>query len=189
MREVKQKIKNIFHTKGFTLLELLVVVLIIGILAAIALPQYKLVVEKSRATDAITIMNSLQKATELYILQNGYPDSTAELMGTGNMDNPYAGKLDIDVESILICDQDGGDKCRSKDFEYDNWCNKETCSVRARRKQNGEYNNNEEYRLYMIYTYSKGKWEKGCFLNTNYPYSEKLCQSLQKHGWGYNKFE
>ena len=35
-------------TQGFTLVELLVVVLIIGILVSIGLPQYAVVVEKSR---------------------------------------------------------------------------------------------------------------------------------------------
>jgi prepilin-type N-terminal cleavage/methylation domain-containing protein len=52
------------NKKGFTLIELLVVVLIIGILAAIALPQYFKAVEKSRATEALTVMSSLAGALE-----------------------------------------------------------------------------------------------------------------------------
>lgn len=57
--------------KAFTLIELLVVVLIIGILSAIALPQYKIAVAKSKFASIRPLINALVSAEETYFLANG----------------------------------------------------------------------------------------------------------------------
>ena len=62
------------------MIELLVVLLIIGILAAVALPQYQISVEKSRVTQALVAVKSIQQAQELFFLNQGrYASSFDEL--------------------------------------------------------------------------------------------------------------
>ncbi len=57
--------------QGFTLIELIVVIIIVGILASIGLTQYTKMVEKGRAAEARTLLGSLRTAEVAENSDNG----------------------------------------------------------------------------------------------------------------------
>lgn len=66
---------------GFTLLELLVTVLILGILSSIALPNYNKSVEKARATEAMNMIKSANDAVYAYAAErNKCPASFEKIL-------------------------------------------------------------------------------------------------------------
>ena len=59
------------NRKGFTLLELLIVILIIGIIATFAMPQYRKIIERSRAAEVMRVIETAKTGQLLYYLQHG----------------------------------------------------------------------------------------------------------------------
>lgn len=57
--------------KGFTLLELIIVIIIIGILATLGFTQYQRVVEKGRTSEARTTLGQIRTAETAYYYEYG----------------------------------------------------------------------------------------------------------------------
>jgi type IV pilus assembly protein PilA len=57
--------------KGFTLVELAVVIVIIGVLAAFGVPQFLKSVERSKAAEAFNYLSAVRSAQERYLAKQG----------------------------------------------------------------------------------------------------------------------
>jgi prepilin-type N-terminal cleavage/methylation domain-containing protein len=57
--------------KGFTLVELAVVIVIIGVLAAFGVPKFLNSVERSKAAEAFAYLSAIREAEERYLAQQG----------------------------------------------------------------------------------------------------------------------
>ena len=86
------------NQQGFTLIELMIVVAIIGILAAIALPAYQDYTARSQMSEAMTLASGAKTAvTEFYTSEGQFP--------TGNVSAGLAAATDIKgnyVESVTV---------------------------------------------------------------------------------------
>ena len=60
------------NKRGFTLAEMLTVVLIVGLLLGLALPQYRRAIQKARATEAIAMLRTIVDSSERLATVYGY---------------------------------------------------------------------------------------------------------------------
>ena len=144
------------NKKGFTLLELLVVVLIIGILAAIASPQYKKITERARAMEAVQTVKSVSDAMERYYLVNGkYP---ADVANWG-----WMSELDIYVPLI------------SKHFKYFRGSN-------YIGMYKGEYHSAHLYMISKVFDHNSYYYARGLTCNVGQGYENSfyadICRDL-----------
>lgn len=86
---------NLHHKNGFTLVELMIVIVIVGVLAAIAVPIYTNNVKKAKMSEADAALGTIRTQLRISYAENGvYPtvDPAAAVVG-GAWNNIVAGQL------------------------------------------------------------------------------------------------
>ena len=159
--------------KGFTLIELVVVVLIIGILSAIALPQYTMVVEKARLTEALIVIGNLKKAIELRLIED--PNISGHFIG-----EDATQYLDIDLESV--CELEGN-SCRGKYFTYytEKDCAGDGSMCWTQISANRNDTDSGPGHIRLVSDFASGEWVNSCSSTTSI--GSKLCKNLESQGW------
>ena len=124
---------------GFTLMELLVVVLIIGILAAVAVPQYQKSVKKARLAEFVSTASSIEKAVDVWLLENGgYPEDWVWFTSKDNSARTYS-SLDIKMS----CAKEDRTFCYTRLGGWDIYCAPSGCGINlyTTRDENGATTN------------------------------------------------
>ncbi|WP_445146346.1 type IV pilin protein [Dyella sp. Tek66A03] len=115
------------HSRGVTLIELVIVALIISILAAIALPSYRKYVLRSHRTEATRSLQDLAGREEnYYFSNNAYTSTLSQLASSSSVAGsnytvniPSASSTNYTISATAIGTQTQDTDCQSFQLQHD----------------------------------------------------------------------
>ena len=148
---------------GFTLIEMLVVVLIIGILAGVALPQYQKSVMKAKLTQLDILVNAAKKNVQLYIEANGWPEDIVYFTGSESVADI---EMPGDIEDSWVI---------NNGIYMDSSCSSSFCSI---------FFNNDNFALeFLLDRYIGNFWFASHHCNFENDYQKVFCQYLKERNY------
>jgi type IV pilus assembly protein PilA len=153
--------------KGFTLIELMIVIAIIGVLAAVAVPAYQDYIAKAQIAEASSITEGIQKDVAMSFSQDTVcPDNSAAAVGNIAKDITIVGKYVLKVTTGGTASAVGG------------------CTVTATYKASGV--NSKLINKKFVYTLSSGNgissW--ACTSDVDASILPKTCTAIASPGSG-----
>jgi prepilin-type N-terminal cleavage/methylation domain-containing protein len=82
---------------GFTLIELMTVVIIVGILASVSVPLYKGQVRKAIASEGAALVGSVRTAERIYYAEHDNYNATKDDLNIETFDNKYFDWEDVEL--------------------------------------------------------------------------------------------
>jgi prepilin-type N-terminal cleavage/methylation domain-containing protein len=100
MHYVKKNLSHSSHTRGFTLIEVVAVLAIIGSLIMAVIPSIEMAMKRSSDTQLKTNLTMITGAAKIYKLDTGkYPDSIEILVKDGYLPNKEYKEIEFDAKN------------------------------------------------------------------------------------------
>ena len=153
--------RNSRSASGFTLIEMLVVVLVIGVLVSFAWPEYQAAMARTRMASLIPMLRTLKDDMEMRLLTDGsYPDASD-------------GDVSLDIEMFDSCtgmNEDGYIEC-PKEVYFD--------ICRGNQFTVGAIDGKNQLAYLLWLDRSAHPNEKRCLANKDNAIANKVCKNLE----------
>ncbi|ENT0702549.1 prepilin-type N-terminal cleavage/methylation domain-containing protein, partial [Neisseria gonorrhoeae] len=119
--------------KGFTLIELMIVIAIVGILAAVALPAYQDYTARAQVSEAILLAEGQKSAVTEYYLNNGkWPadNGAAGVASASDIKGKYVKEVKVANGVVTAQMNPSGVNNEIKDKKLSLWAKRENGSVK-----------------------------------------------------------